>query len=474
MLGNTSWVGATAAEIARAVRRGDATATGVTADHVDHARVADRVLDAMRVLRDGAALAEAELVDDQTDLANLALAGVPVLVKENTPVAGLPTWNGSAAARTDVATRDHEVVRRLRGAGAVVLGVTRMSELGLWAMTDDASAATRNPWRSDRTAGGSSGGSAAAVAAGVAPIAHGTDGLGSIRIPAASCGLVGLKPGHDVIAHDLGATNWFGLAEHGILSTTVDDAALGFAVLAGRDPAGLDPPGRRRVAVSLRSPLPGVHPDSDVRAAVAHAARLLVGAGHDVVSADPVYPARLAMMVTGTWFAVAAGEAERADRANLQPRTRRHAALGAQAVRRGLVRDGERADFRRRCLTWLADGGFDLLLTPTLAGPPPPAGGWSARSWRANVGAGLRYAPYTAAWNVAGLPALAVPMGVRRDGLPNSIQLIGPPGSERLLLAVAGQLEAAAPWRRHAPGWPRASGRAPSRRRPAGVRRSAV
>jgi len=474
MLGNTPRVGGTAAEIARAVRRGDATATGVAAAHVDHARVADRVLDAIRVLRDGAALAEAELVDEQNDLANLPLAGVPVLVKENTPVAGLTNWNGSAAARTGIASRDHEVVRRLRGAGAVVLGVTRMSELGLWATTDDASAATRNPWRSDRTAGGSAGGSAAAVAAGVAPIAHGTDGLGSLRVPAAYCGLLGLKPGRDVIVYDLGATNWFGLAEHGVLSTTVDDAALGFAVLAGRDPVALDQPGRLRVAVSLSSPLPGIHPDSDVRAAVADAARRLVGSGHDVVSADPVYPARLALLVTGTWFAIAAGEAERTERANLQPRTRRHAALGAQAIRRGLVREGERTDFRQRCRTWLADGGFDLLLTATVAGPPPPAAGWAGRSWRANVGVGLRSIAYTAAWNVAGLPALAVPMGIRRDGLPNSVQLVGPPGSEQLLLAVAGQLESAGPWRRHAPGWPRPPEHVRSRRRPAGVRRSAV
>src|SRR5258707_1361647 len=139
-----NWVGATALQIAHAVQRGDATATQVVADHLDHARLADRVVDALRILRDAASIAEAESVDDQPDLRALTLAGVPVVVAEDTPVAGLPTWHGSAAARGPVADRDHEVVRRLRGAGAVVLGVTRMSELGLWTTTDDASAITRN------------------------------------------------------------------------------------------------------------------------------------------------------------------------------------------------------------------------------------------------------------------------------------------------------------------------------------------
>jgi amidase len=199
----------------------------------------------------------------------------------------------------------------------------------------------------------------------------------------------------------------------------------------------------------------GLMPDSDVREAVALAARLLVGLGHSAISADPAYPARLAMMGTGTWFAIAQREAETADVANLQPRTRRHMALGAQALRRGLVREGERADWRDRCLSWFGDRNVDLIVSPALAGPPPPAAGWSTRSWQANLSTCLRYAPYTAAWNFAGLPAMVVPMGVRRDGLPASVQLVGPPGAEELLLGVAAQLERAAPWRPHAPGWPR-------------------
>ncbi|MEU8611116.1 amidase family protein, partial [Actinoplanes sp. NPDC048791] len=142
----TTWVGATAKQISRAVRRGDTTATQVVADHLEQIAISDPAIAAFRVVRAGEAITEAEKVDDQEDLANLPLAGVPVAVKENTPVAGLPTWHGSAAARSAVAEDDHEVVRRLRGAGAVVVGVTRMPELGLWGTTDGAEEPTRNPW----------------------------------------------------------------------------------------------------------------------------------------------------------------------------------------------------------------------------------------------------------------------------------------------------------------------------------------
>jgi amidase len=451
----SSWVGATAKQIARAVRRGDATATEVVADHIQHAPVADKVLSAMRMFRDAEAIAEAEKVDEQPDLADLPLAGVPVLVKENTPVAGLPTWHGSEAARTSPAEADHQVVKRLRGAGAVILGTSRMPELGLWGTTDDETAVTRNPWRTDRTPGGSSGGAAAAVASGLVPIAHGNDGLGSLRIPAACCGLVGFKPGRGVISYGVGVTDWFGLAEHGLLGTTVADVAVGFSVLAARTPAPLVQPGRLRIAVSTRSPVTGVSPDADTREAVANAARLLVGIGHDTVKADPVYPTKLGLAVIATWCGITRREVEGLELSRLQPRTRRHAAFGTMAWKRGWVKESDRSDFRTRSEAWFSDGGYDLMLLPTLAGPPPRAERWSAKSWRGNMWANLRYAPYTGAWNVAGFPAIAVPMGVRGDGLPGSVQLVGPPGSELLVLAVAAQLELAAPWRPHAPSWPR-------------------
>jgi len=446
----TTWVGATAKQIARAVRRGDATATQVVADHLEQIAISNPVLDAFRVVRGGEAITEAEKVDELDDLANLPLAGVPVAVKENTAVAGLPTWSGSAAARSAVAEQDHEVVRRLRGAGAIVVGVTRMPEMGLWAVTDDEDGPTRNPWDLDRTPGGSSGGSAAAVAAGLVPMAHGNDGLGSIRIPAACCGLVGLKPGRGVVPCGLGVNDWFGLVENGVLTTTVSDAVLGFSVLAGRPPAKLVEPSKLRVGVSTRSPVVGVRPDEANLSAVATASKLLARAGHDTVTADPRYPNALGIGVLATWFAAAALESASLDVAKLQPRTRRHIQIGRWAARSGLVRETQREAWRAKSIKFFADNSIDLLLTPALAGSPPPAEQYSGASWRRNMSVNMRYAPYGAPWNVAGLPAIVFPIGMRPDGLPLAVQLVGPPDSELLLLAVAGQFEVLNPWQRHA------------------------
>ncbi|MGA5304169.1 amidase [Nucisporomicrobium flavum] len=447
----TTWVGATAKQISRAVRRGDTTATQVVADHLEQIAISEPALGAFRVVRGGEAITEAEKVDEQEDLANLPLAGVPVAVKENTQVAGLPTWHGSEAARTEIAEEDHEVVRRLRGAGAVVVGVTKMPEMGLWGTTDGADGPARNPWSLDRTPGGSSGGSAAAVAAGLVPIAHGNDGLGSVRIPAACCGLVGLKPGRGVVPCDLGLDGWMGLTEHGILATTVADAALGFSVLAGRTPAKLTPPEKLRVGVSLRSPVQGVRPDGPNRDAVAAASRILIEAGHDTLTAEPSYSAKLGLMGLLTWFASAYREADAAglDLKKLQPRTRRHVRLGKLAWKRGWVRQEQRDAWREQSIAFFRDRNIDVLLTPALATTPPPADGHATGTWRSNMLTNMRYAPYAAPWNIAGLPAIVVPVGIRPDGLPVGVQFVGPPDSELLLLSIAGVLEVANPWTRH-------------------------
>ncbi len=451
-----TWVGATAKQIARAVRRGDASAAEVVADHLAHIGEREHVVNAFRVVRASVAIAEADTVDAQEELVNLPLAGVPVAVKENTPIAGLPTWNGSAAAKSAVAEQDHEVVRRLRGAGAVVVATSRAPELSIWPFTDDDGTITRNPWRTDRTPGGSSGGAAAAVASGLVPIAHGNDGLGSIRIPAAACGLIGIKPGSGVVPSQLGATDWYGLAEHGILATTVADATVGLAVLAGWSPPQLVEPSRLRFGISSRSPIFGVSPDREAKTALANASRLVVEAGHDTTMRDPVYPTRLGLRTIATWCAAVDADITAAgiDRSTLTPRSRFHARIGAWAQRHGYVQEEHRREWRARCEAWFSDHNIDILMTPALASTPPRATNYASRSWLVNMVASMRFAPYQGAWNVAGFPALVVPMGVRPDGLPVAVQLVGTPGTELQLLAAAGQLEQASPWLRHAPGWP--------------------
>lgn len=285
----TEWLGRQATEIATAVRAGEVTARAVVAEHLARIRAIDGELGAFRVVREQRALAEADVVDARADRADLPLAGVPLAVKDNTAVAGEAARCGSAATPDEPAAADHEVVRRLRAAGAVVVGLSSMPELGLFPMDDSVYGIARNPWRPERTPGGSSGGAAVAVAAGMVPVAQGNDGLGSIRIPAACCGLFGLKPGPGVLPPPFEQGNpWFGLAEHGPLATTVADAALLLAVMAGRPEwAEVAVPDRPlRVAVSTRPPVAGLPVDREYQAAARAAGKALADAGHDVRAAD--------------------------------------------------------------------------------------------------------------------------------------------------------------------------------------------
>ena len=209
-------------------------------------------------------------------------------------VAGEPLRYGSLATSTVPTGQDHELVRRLRAAGAIVIGKTRVPELCIWGWTDSAFGITRNPWDLDRTPGGSSGSGLAAVASAMVPLAHGSDGGGSIRIPAAACGLLGIKPGSGVIPGEPGHSGWCGLSSNGPLVTTVDDLALMLAVMADRPdlrkPAR--PSGALRIAVSVKPPIKSF----DVDDAFAYAARetgaLLANAGHTVDDADPPYQRR--------------------------------------------------------------------------------------------------------------------------------------------------------------------------------------
>lgn len=441
----------TAVEIAAAVRRGHRTARQEVEASLERIEAGDGRLGAFQQVRVFAALREADDVDARPDRDSLPLAGVPIAIKDNVPVTGEPMRNGSLATDPAPQPQDHEIVRRLRGAGAVVIGLTRVPELCIFAATDSAYGLTRNPWAPGRTPGGSSGGSAAAVAAGMVPIAHGNDGMGSIRIPAACCGLVGLKPGSGVVPSDLGNGSWFGMAENGPLATTVADAALMFAVLADQpDAAEVGTPPTLRVGVSTKVPATGVPLNRHWAAAVRETADLLRESGHVVRQADPGYPATLALTEVVRWAAGTEYDAQLvADRSRFAKRTRRHAAVGRAVLRAGLLRDAGRDAWRARAERYFA--AHDVLVTPALAQPPIAARYWSRRGWLVNLLSNTRYAPFAAPWNVLGWPAMAVPAGLSPDGAPLSVQLVGRPGTETTLLALAGQLEQQRPWPRTAP-----------------------
>ncbi|WP_327319673.1 amidase [Streptomyces sp. NBC_01235] len=443
----TSWVGRTAVEIAAAVREKQVTPREVVAEHLARIERLDGRIGAFRTVRAQAALAEADEVAARGDLAGLPLAGVPVAVKDNLAVRGESTRVGSAATPDTPAGADHVTVARLRAAGAVVVGLTNVPELCVFGTTEGVHGTARNPWDTSRTAGGSSGGSAAAVAAGMVPIALGNDGMGSLRIPAANCGLVTVKPGHGVVPAGIGDGDWFGMSENGPLATTVEDARLMLSILAGTDVAGAEERGALKIAVSVRSPLAGVSVSGPYTGAAREAAGVLVRAGHHVERAEPPYPLSLGVTSLAHWTAGTAVDASPLDPRLLTRRTRVHAAVGRRFVNG--VRDGSaREGLRRRLEPFFAE--YDVLLTPALARRSPKAAPWHERSWLRNVLVNTNYSPLTPPWNLTGWPAMAVPFGTLPSGAPTAVQLVGRPGAEGELLRLAEQLESLRPWRRTA------------------------
>ena len=445
-------VGLPAVEIAERVRSGALSAVDVVRAHLAHLEAVDARIGAFRVVRTEAALAEAAAVDAAPDRASLPLAGVPVAIKDNVDVAGEACTDGSPACPERTATTDHPVVARLRAAGAVVVGITRAPELCVYPMTDGPGTVTRNPWDTARSPAGSSGGSAAAVSSGSVPLAHGNDGMGSLRLPAAACGLVTLKPGLGVVPAQIGFDDWSGMAVNGALATTVADLVVAHAVMAGVQPAEPVAPGRSlRIAVSTRSPLPGARADADTLAAVDAVVALLAEAGHTVVRRDPTVSIGAAAGTLARYMVGVHDDAEHLgiDRQALQPRHRTHARIGRLVRQAGLVRTRTAERFRERMVAFFDD--VDLLLGPVSTGPPLAARPWHERSFLANLRASARYAPFTGPWNLAGLPAVVVPAGMRPEGLPVAVQFVGPPGAETRLLWIAGELERRQPWRRYAP-----------------------
>jgi amidase len=428
----------------------------------------DGRLNAFRVL-----FAErARLEADQADARHGAgggrpLLGVPIAVKDDIDVAGEVTTYGTNAAGGPAAA-DAEVVRRLREAGAVIIGKTNVPELTIWPFTESATfGATRNPWDVQRAPGGSSGGSAAAVAAGMVGAALGSDGAGSIRIPAAWCGLFGLKPQRGRVSLAPRPRAWHGLSVNGVLTRSVADTALFLDVAAGaidtdldRAPAPQVPfsqaaatrPGPLRIALSRRLP-PGTiaRLDGDVERALAQTGELLRSLGHEVSERDPDYgpgaiPALLVRYLRGIHDdAGAMAHPERLER-----RSRGMARLGGLIPPALLERalQGE-AEFSRRVNRVLED--HDVLLTPATATPPPRIGQLNGRGalWTLNAVAGM--VPFNGVWNVTGQPAASVPAGFGADGLPRGVQLVGRANDEATLLSLTAQIEAERPWAQQRP-----------------------
>ena len=440
----------TATSIAAAVRDGVVTAGQVVDVALDRIHAGDARIGAFVTVRTDAARAESHALADRADLEALPLAGVPVAVKNNIDVTGEITAGGSHATAALPADADHPVVRRLRAAGAVVVGLTEMPEGGLWGVSDTPERIVRSPWNIRHSAGGSSGGSGAAVGAGLVPVAHGNDGLGSVRIPAACCGVVGVKPGRGVVPAQVGVDSWGGMTENGVLATTVADAALMLSVLADR-PALADPqpPNPLRIAFAPTSPSPLIRVDKHWSAAARTAAQLAADAGHEVAAAKlPYQGATMALALR--WVANAAREGNTfANPDLLQRRTRVHIAVGRAVRKARLVRPEQVDRIEARLLDFFDQ--HDVVITPTLAAPAPLARNWHARGWVANIAANVRFSPFTPLWNLVGWPAMSVPMGIHpRTGTPVAAQLAGPPGSESTLLRLAAQLESAQPWQRTA------------------------
>jgi amidase len=426
----------------------------------------------------------AELAADQATRAEKAVAratdpgalppltGVPIPVKDLNMVAGVRQTLGSAVFSDNVAAKDDYASASLRAAGAVMVGKTATPEFGLPCYTETAvGPPARTPWDLTRSAGGSSGGAAAAVAAGLAPAAQGSDGGGSIRIPASVCGLFGLKPSRGRISQGPIVPDLSGLSTNGALTRTVADAALLLDVMTGNEDGDMYtqpplPPGetflgctrreprRLKVGRSLQHPIAGadVHPDC-VRA-YEEASELLAGLGHEVTAIDmPLGPDVVPRFET-LWYAMATlVPVEPEDEGRLRPLTRYLRGRGREVSASALVFTQAHLQHVVRA-AWQTLNNYDVVLTPTLASPPVPVGYFEDVEPAENFERQKRFTPYTAMINVTGQPAVSLPLHWNSDGLPIGVMLAGQMGDEATLLSLSAQIEAARPWRdRHPPIW---------------------
>ncbi|WP_369230968.1 amidase [Streptomyces sp. R21] len=454
------------AECVRALADGEVTSRALVEQALARVESTQSTVNAFRVVRAEAALAEADAADKELAAGvRRPLLGVPVAVKDDMDVAGEPTAFG-CEGEFPPAVEDGEAVRRLRAAGAVILGKTNTCEFGQWPFTEGpAFGVTRNPWNSEHTPGGSSGGSAAAVAAGLVPAALGSDGAGSVRIPASWTHLIGIKPQRGRISTWPRPESFQGITVNGTLARTVEDAALLLDAASGNheqdlhrppalrvsDAVGREP-GRLRIALALKPPFTALPARlrPDVRARIVQLADTLAALGHTVEEADPAYgQIGLTFIPRAT-----AGLAERVREAPfpalLDRRTRDAARLG-RLLGGAPLRAARRAEATLHRRVGALFETYDVMLAPTTAAPPPRIGSMLSLGGFATDRAMIAACPYAWPWNILGWPGVNVPAGFVAGGLPVGAQLLGPANSEPLLVSLAAQLEADLRWHEQ---WP--------------------
>jgi len=458
---------ASALDVAAAIRAREVSPSEVLDHYLGQVDRLDPHLNAFAFRDDERARADARAADDLVASAAAedlpAFCGVPIPIKDLYDVAGWPTSNGSRAGSDEPASDDELSVGRLRGAGFVLMGKTTAPELGTISCTESMRfGPTRNPWNQGHTPGGSSGGAAAAVASGMAPIAHASDGGGSIRIPASCTGLVGLKPSRNRIT---GLTEKLtGGATCGVLTRTVADTAAALDVMAVFDPGAwnLAPaparpytrevgaaPGSLRIRVCTDNVL-GVPLDDACSAAIWRTADLLRGLGHEVVEGPPEWPDP-GEFLTGfltVWNTISAGE-RLTDPALLEPHNVANRTEAEATGSIAYVESEHMLQRSSRAFTPQFGRDFDVLVTPTMAVEPPEVGSvWAGMEDdpTAPVNNCIPMAVYTAMFNVTGLPALSLPVHVADSGLPVGVQFAAPPWQDDLLIRLGSQVEAASPW----------------------------
>jgi amidase len=447
---------------AEMIRAGELSPTELVRMTLERIERLDPQLNCFRVVLGERALLEAQQAEARLKGGDeRPLLGVPIALKDNHDLAGELTTNGTDGF-PDPAAADSEMVRRVREAGAIVVGKTLLPELAICGFTESATwGVTRNPWNPQRSPGGSSGGSATAVAAGLVPVASASDGAGSIRIPAASCGIFGLKPQRGRVSLGPDLEHWNGLSANGCLSRTVADTALWLDLVSGgsREPgappaperpfleAARSAPGRLRIAWSTATPRAAAPPRvaEVVKRAVADTAEVLGALGHQAEQRDPAWGGIGNNIAPRYLRGIAEDFAKVPHPERLERRTRGLGRLG-RLVPEKLFERARRAAATDAARVNAIFDSCDVLLTPAIGGTAIPVRRWEGEGPIRTVLGMSSFYPYCVPWNHLGNPAMSVPAGFADDGMPLSVQAIGRPGDEATLLSLAAQIEAERPW----------------------------